>query len=87
VTVTVELSRGAARALEKLFRSDRRAYARVSRALDRLAEQPELGKPLQGPLAGRRSHQVGTLRIIYRFETERLVVFILDIGSRGKIYR
>jgi mRNA-degrading endonuclease RelE of RelBE toxin-antitoxin system len=87
VTVSVKLSRGSAKALEKLFRGDRRVYERVSRALDRLAEEPELGKPLQGPLAGRRSHRVGALRIIYRFEAERLLILILDIGTHGKIYR
>jgi mRNA-degrading endonuclease RelE of RelBE toxin-antitoxin system len=45
------------------------------------------GKPLQGPLAGRRSLQVGDIRIVYRLEAEAFLVFVLDIARRDKAYR
>lgn len=83
----VELSAATRKALKKLARSDRKLYQRVDRALDLLAGDPSLGKNLQGDLSGRRSYRVGSLRIIYRFESERLVVFVLDLGQRGRIYR
>lgn len=84
---TVELSAAARRVLKKLARSDRKVYERIDRALDLLAEDPALGKNLQGVLSGRRSYRVGSLRIIYRFESDRLVVYVLDLGPRGRIYR
>lgn len=87
MTARVELSRTAAVSLKKLRKGDRRSFDRVARALKRLALEPQIGKALQGQLGGRRSHRVGPLRIIYRFDSGRLIVFVLDIGERGKIYR
>lgn len=64
-----------------------RLFERVDRALDRLAEEPESGKPLQGPLKGRRSYRVGSVRIVYRYLARKLLVYVLDIGQRGRVYR
>lgn len=84
---TVELSTGARRVYEKLYRTDRRLFDRVDRALDRLVEDPQAGKLLHGPLAGRRSLRVGPMRIIYRHVSTQLLVFVLDISQRGQVYR
>ncbi len=84
---TVRLSSHARKSYEKLARSDRRLFARIDRALDRLAKEPEAGKPLQGPLVGRRSFRVGSIRIVYRHDVEELVVLVLDIAQRGRVYR
>jgi len=84
---TIRLSSHAEKSLRRLARSDRRLFRRVDRALDRLAEEPEIGKPLQGPLQGRRSWRVGSVRIVYRYLADELVVFVLDVAQRGRIYR
>jgi mRNA-degrading endonuclease RelE of RelBE toxin-antitoxin system len=84
---TIRLSSEARKSLRKLSRSDRRLFQRVDRALDRLAEVPEIGKPLQGPLKERRSWRVGPIRIVYRFLADELVVYVLDVARRGKVYR
>ena len=81
------LSTDARKSYEKLARSDRRLFLRVDRALDRIAREPDRGKPLQGPLGGRRSFRVGPVRIVYRDEQRELLVLILDIGPRGSVYR
>ena len=85
--VGVRLSTHARRAYEKLARSDQRLFARVDRALDRVAGEPGVGKPLQGPLWGRRSHRVGPMRIIYRFDEDERIVLILDIAPRQQAYK
>ncbi len=83
---TVRLSRHARKSYEKLSRSDRRLFVRVDRALDRLAREPEAGKPLQGPLQGRRSLRVGSVRIIYRYDGDQLLVLVLEIAQRQRVY-
>ena len=85
--VDVRLSTNARKAYEKLARSDRRLFRRVDAALDRLAGDPQSGKALHGPLAGHRSLRVGSLRIVYRFEVDRLLVLVLSIADRGLVYR
>jgi hypothetical protein len=47
----LRLSTHARKAYEKLAHADRRLFRRVDRALDRLTEDPQAGKPLHGPLA------------------------------------
>ena len=70
-----------------MARSDRRLFVRVDRALDRLAGEPDAGKPLQGPVGGRRSFRVGTVRIIYRYEHSELLVLVIEIARRQGAYR
>ena len=77
----------ARRSYERLARSDRRLFRRLDRALDRLASGPEAGKPLVGPLQGRRSYRVGSVRIIYRWHRGECWVLVLDISQRGRAYR
>jgi mRNA-degrading endonuclease RelE of RelBE toxin-antitoxin system len=83
----VKLSSHARKSYERLARSDPRTFKRVDRALGRLAREPDAGKPLQGPLRGRRSMRVGTVRIIYRFEKKEILVLVLEIAPRAAAYR
>ena len=83
----LRLSTHARKAYEKLAHADRRLFRRIDRALDRLTEDPQAGKPLHGPLHRHRSLRVGSLRILYRFEADLLLVLVLSIGERGQVYR
>jgi addiction module RelE/StbE family toxin len=83
----VRLSGPARKAYERLARSDRRLFRRVDHVLERLKDEPQSGKPLHGPLEGHRSLRVGDLRIVYRFESERVLVLVLTIARRGQVYR
>ncbi len=83
----VELSPVAERAYERLYRSDRRLYDRVDRALDRLGREPLAGKVLHGELADCRALRVGPIRIVYTHDAGRLLVYVLDIAQRGRAYR
>lgn len=83
----LRLSSHARKSYHKLARSDRRLFERIDRALDRLVEDPTVGKPLAGPLSGHRSLRVGSVRIVYRFDDEHQVVLVLDIAQRGGVYR
>jgi len=85
--IRITLSTHARKAYERLARSDQRLLRRVERALDRIAAEPEAGKPLVRPLKGRRSYRVGSVRIIYRRHSGECLVLVLDIAERGRVYR
>lgn len=83
----IRLSTDARKAYEKLARTDRRLLRRIDRSLDRIAEDPTVGKLLHGPLREHRSLRIGSLRIVYRFEAGKLLVLVLSIAERGRVYR
>ena len=60
---------------------------RLGPQIERLADDPALGKQLTGPLSGLRSLRVGTYRVIYQhFPAERRII-ILTLGHRKDIYK
>lgn len=80
----VVVHRSAKRTLRRLPKD---VVSRISRAIDRLAQDP---RP-QGSakLTGFDLYRirVGDWRIIYAIEDDKLIVLVLEIGPRGQIYR
>ena len=58
---------------------------KVRAALDRLAQDVEAGKALQGDLRGLHSLRVARFRVIHRVSTRR-VIEIVTIGPRDRVY-
>jgi mRNA interferase RelE/StbE len=59
---------------------------RVRRGLERLAENPRLGKPLHGELVPFWSYRVSDYRVVYEIRGEELTVLIVMVGHRREIY-
>lgn len=59
---------------------------RARKALERLAVDPRLGKPLRGELTPFWSYRVGAYRIVYEIRGSDLVVLVLLIGHRREVY-
>jgi len=59
----------------------------VKDAIERIAENPEIGKHLTHELKGMLSYRSGTYRVIYRIEHEKITVIILTVGHRKNIYK
>lgn len=83
----IRLSSRARTSYQKLARSDRRLFRRVDRALDHIASEPGAGKPLVGPLKGRLSYRVGSVRIVYSWQGGECWMLVLDFSQRGQGYR
>lgn len=70
---------------------DRPTKQRIKAAIEGLTEKPPKGdiKPLQGYKDGRKRLRVGKYRILYNYEPngEITVLLILDIDTRGDIYK
>ncbi len=54
---------------------DKADQERVNKAVDKLQEKPELGKPLRGDLHNYRTERVGHLRIIYEYDEQTLNLY------------
>jgi mRNA interferase RelE/StbE len=59
---------------------------RVRNAVERLAENPRLGKRLAGELVPFRSYRVGDYRVVYEIRDQELIVLVVMLGHRREIY-
>lgn len=84
----VKYSRDALKFLSKL---DKKSVARIRNAIQDLTLTPPKGdiKVMQGYNDNRKRLRVGAWRIIYKYgvENEIEILFIIDIGNRGDIYK
>lgn len=81
----IRLHRGAAKALVAL---DSRTRSRIRVAIDRLAESPRPSGVVK--LAASQNAyrvRVGSYRVLYRIYDAELVIFVIDIDHRSRIYR
>lgn len=86
--IKIRYSRDALKFLSKL---DKKSVGRIREAIEGLTHKPPLGdiKPMQGYNDGTKRLRVGSWRIIYRIEKEETIeiIFVIDIGNRGDIYK
>jgi mRNA interferase RelE/StbE len=55
-------------------------------ALKELAQNPNIGKELQGEINGFRSYRFMRYRIIYKIDTQENIIIVWAIGHRRDIY-
>lgn len=80
---TIEYTRSAAKAIRKLDPPVRR---QVKAAVERPAEDPTRGKPVQLTPQGLRSWRTGEWRIVFRADNQRVVVLLVAPGHRREVY-
>lgn len=84
----IEYSKKAAKYIDGL---DRPTKQRIKKAIEGLTEQPPKGdiKLLQGFTDGRKRLRVGKYRIVYnyRLDWKIEILYIIDVDSRGDIYK
>ena len=74
------------KAAEFLRKLDKPIQERISKKIDELEENPELGKPLTANLAGLWDLRIGGYRAIYQIIHNDLIILVLKIGHRKNIY-
>ena len=74
-----------------LAKLDKKSVTRIREAINGLTLEPPVGdiKLMQGYTDNRKRLRVGSWRIIYKYGAEQQVeiLFIIDIGNRGDIYK
>jgi len=80
--------KNAAKALRKM---DASTKERIKNRIQGLTENPPIGdiQPMEGFSNGSRRLRVGDLRVIFRYavENDEKLVYIIDIGYRGDVYK
>jgi mRNA interferase RelE/StbE len=88
VTYSVVFREQAPKALQQLDKPVRAPVrARIGKVIDRLAENPRPAQATQlvgDPLTWRV--RAGDWRVLYQIHEDRLVVLILDLGHRSRVY-
>lgn len=80
----IRLQKPAKRFLKKL--KDNEDKKRIIKKLRELENNPELGKPLTGKLAGLWSLRFGKFRALYQIRRGELLILILKLGHRKNVY-
>lgn len=75
------------KALRQLHKLDRKHQKRIAASIDELANDPYLGKRLEGNLSGYFSMRVWPYRIIYTIEKKIVTVTVVAIGDRKDVYK
>ncbi len=63
---------------------DQRSKETLKKHIQKLCENPELGKPLEGSYKGVRSERVGPFRLLYSLKGETL--YLIRFRHRKKVY-
>ena len=84
----IKYSRESLKFLSKL---DSKSVSRIRTGINGLTEDPPRGdiKTLQGYNDDRKRLRIGGWRVIFRYDTDGKVeiLYIIDIGNRGDIYK
>ncbi len=60
---------------------------RVLNKIEKLINNPKIGKPLTGNLKGFWRLRQDNYRIIYKIKEQELIIYIINIGDRERIYK
>jgi mRNA interferase RelE/StbE len=74
-------------AYKELQRLDKQERIHIVSAIDKLTENPHIGKVLKGELSGLRRIRSGNYRVIYEINEGKVLVLILRVAHRKKVYR
>ena len=84
----IRYSKAAVKAIEGM---DRPTKQRIRTGILGLTQKPPQGdiKPMQGYSDGRLRLRIGKYRVIYKYglEMQLEILYIIDVGSRGNIYK
>ncbi len=82
----IEFSNHASRQMKKLHRRTK-LFQTLKSAIYELADEPYLGKMLEGEFEGMWSLRVNDWRVVYEIHDKHLVVHIVSIADRKESYK
>ncbi|OGJ37991.1 MAG: hypothetical protein A3A82_00825 [Candidatus Pacebacteria bacterium RIFCSPLOWO2_01_FULL_47_12] len=80
----VKFTRSAKKSFSKIATREQK---RIALAIEKLAQDPTIGKSLKGVLKNLWSLRIGAYRVIYQIVKKELVIMVFAVGHRREIYR
>ncbi len=85
---TIEFTKNADKQLSKLDHQSRKSIQEyLEYRITKLDHPTSVGKALEGDMRGLWRYRVNKLRIVCRIENNELLVLVLEIALRDKIYK
>ena len=81
---SLKIKQSAFKEIQQLGKADRK---RLVEAIDNLTDNPHVGKLLKGELSGLRRIRVGSFRVIYEINEGEILILVLRVAHRKKVYR
>lgn len=81
---SLKIKQSAYKELQRLAKKERN---HIISAIDKLTENPHLGKVLKGELTGLRRIRAGNYRVIYEINEGEVLILVLRIAHRKQVYR
>ena len=82
-----EFTETADKQLQSLDKSDRERIKKYAYSLEALQNTRIRGEALTGDLFEFRKYRVGKYRLICRLEDNRILILVVKIGKRDKVYK
>lgn len=83
----IEIDKGVQRSMKKLDRNVAKRIIAKLREISQLEDPRSTGKALVGNLAELWRYRVGDYRIVCDIEDEVLLILVIDIAHRSKVYK
>lgn len=83
----IEIDKGVQRSMKKLDRNVAKRIIAKLREIAQLEDPRSTGKALAGNLAGLWRYRVGDYRIVCDIEDEVLLILVIDVAHRSKVYK
>lgn len=81
---SLQIKKTALKELTKLAKADR---VRIVEAIDRLVDNPHVGKVLKGELSGLRRIRVGHYRVVYEINEGEVMILVVRVARRKEVYQ
>lgn len=83
----IEIDKGVQRSMKKLDRNVAKRIIATLREISQLEDPRSTGKALVGNLTGLWRYRVGDYRIVCDIEDEVLLILVIDVAHRSKVYK
>ena len=86
MSYTLEISEKLDKRVDKLSKKDKSQFEILTRKINEILENPQIGEPLRGDMAGQRSVHIRHFCLIYEILENEKIIRLLDYDHHDIVY-